>query len=220
MKAPLIAPSLLAADFGRLAEEIQSLEALGVDWLHCDVMDGVFVPNISFGLPVLEAIRRYATRPLDVHLMIQQPERYVGAFAKAGADIITFHWEATPHPDRLVQQIHDLGKKAGIAINPATPVEVLVDILPEIDLVCVMSVNPGFGGQRFIPYTANKLKRLAALRLQTGAHALIEVDGGIAPETVELVPEADVLVAGQSLVRAAEREAVLRSLRARKAFHV
>lgn len=220
MKAPLIAPSLLAADFGRLAEEIQSLEALGVDWLHCDVMDGVFVPNISFGLPVLEAIRRYATRPLDVHLMIQQPERYVEAFAKAGADIITFHWEATPHPDRLVQQIHDLGKKAGIAINPATPAEVLVDILPEIDLVCVMSVNPGFGGQRFIPYTANKLKRLAALHLQTGAHALIEVDGGIAPETVELVPEADVLVAGQSLVRAAEREAVLRSLRARKAFHV
>lgn len=212
----LIAPSLLSADFGRLAEEIADLEAIGADWLHCDIMDGAFVPNLSFGVPVVEAIRRYSRLPLDVHLMLVQPELYVEAFAAAGADILTFHWEATVHPDRLVQRIHALGKKAGIALNPATPVELLREILPTIDLVCLMSVNPGFGGQRFIPYVAGKVQRLAELRLHTGASFLIEVDGGIDPETARLVAQADVLVAGNSLVRASDRRAALKALRQAK----
>ncbi len=216
---PLIAPSLLSADFGRLAEEIADLEALGVDWLHCDIMDGVFVPNLSFGLPVVEAIRRASRLPLDVHLMIVQPERYVEAFAAAGADVLTFHWEATVHPDRLVQRIQALGKKAGIALNPATPVEVLRDILPQLDLVCVMSVNPGFGGQRFIPYAPGKVRRLAELRAQLSATALIEVDGGVDPETASRVPQADVLVAGSSLVRASDRRAALEALRRSREIH-
>ncbi len=216
---PLIAPSLLSADFGRLAEEIADLEALGVDWLHCDIMDGVFVPNLSFGLPVVEAIRRASRLPLDVHLMIVQPERYVEAFAAAGADVLTFHWEATVHPDRLVQRIQALGKKAGIALNPATPVEVLRDILPQLDLVCVMSVNPGFGGQRFIPYVAGKVLRLAELRAQLGATARIEGDGGVDPETASRVPQADVLVAGSSLVRASDRRAALEALRRSREIH-
>jgi len=209
----LIAPSLLSADFGRLAEEISDLGALPIDWLHCDIMDGVFVPNISFGLPVLAAIRRLTHKPLDVHLMIVHPERYISQFIDAGADILTFHWEATPHPDRLVQEIHRLGKKAGIAINPATPVEVLRDILPQIDLVCVMSVNPGFGGQKFIPYVAQKGHRLRRLREEVGSRALIEVDGGISLETAPLVPWADVLVAGQAFFQAPDRAAFIEKLR-------
>jgi ribulose-phosphate 3-epimerase len=176
-------------------------------------MDGVFVPNISFGLPVVAAIRRLTQKPLDVHLMIVHPERYLAAFAEAGADILTFHWEATPHPDRLVQEIHRLGKKAGIAINPATPVEVLRDILPEIELVCVMSVNPGFGGQKFIPYIAQKGYRLARLREELKSRALIEVDGGISLQTVGQVPWADVLVAGQAFFQAPDRAAFVKSLR-------
>ncbi len=211
--AKLIAPSILSADFGRLAEEIAQLDALPVDWIHCDVMDGVFVPNISFGLPVVAAIRRLTQKPLDVHLMIVQPERYLAAFAEAGADILTFHWEATPHPDRLVQEIHRLGKKAGIAINPATPAEVLRDILPEIELVCVMSVNPGFGGQKFIPYVARKGYRLSRLRAEVGSRALLEVDGGISLETVEQVPWADVLVAGQAFFQAPDRAVFAERLR-------
>jgi ribulose-phosphate 3-epimerase len=211
--ARLIAPSILSADFGRLAEEIAQLEALPVDWIHCDVMDGVFVPNISFGLPVVAAIRRLTRKPLDVHLMIVHPERYLAAFAEAGADILTFHWEATSHPDRLVQEIHRLGKKAGIAINPATPVEVLRDILPEIELVCVMSVNPGFSGQNFIPYIAQKGYRLARLREELKSRALIEVDGGISLQTVGQVPWADVLVAGQAFFQAPDRAAFVKSLR-------
>ncbi|MCS7297491.1 MAG: ribulose-phosphate 3-epimerase [Bacteroidia bacterium] len=213
MRKPLIAPSLLSADFSRLAEEIQNLEQLGVDWFHCDVMDGAFVPNISFGVPIIEAIRQCTTLPLDVHLMIQAPERYIQTFAEAGADILTFHWEATPHPDRLIQQIHSLGKQAGIALNPATPVEVLVDILPEVEVVCVMSVNPGFGGQRFIPYITHKVQRLWELRQRRNARALIEVDGGISPETVLQIPQADVLVVGHNLLRAPDRIKALEALR-------
>ncbi|MCS6789638.1 MAG: ribulose-phosphate 3-epimerase [Bacteroidia bacterium] len=213
MRKPIVAPSLLAADFGQLAEEIRALEAAGADWLHCDIMDGVFVPNISFGLPVMESIRATSHLPLDVHLMIVQPERYLPAFAEVGADILTFHWEATPHPDRLVRQIHALGKRAGIALNPATPVEVLMDILPEIDLVCLMSVNPGFGGQKFIPYVGHKVERLAELRLQAKAHALIEVDGGVSPETASLLPRADVLVAGSSIVKAPNKTQAIYELR-------
>ncbi len=209
----LIAPSLLSADFGRLAEDISQLNTLPIDWLHCDIMDGVFVPNISFGLPVLAAIRRLTQKPLDVHLMIVHPERYISQFIDAGADILTFHWEATPHPDRLVQEIHRLGSKAGIAINPATPVEVLRDILPQIDLVCVMSVNPGFGGQKFIPYVAQKGHRLRRLREEVGSKALIEVDGGISLDTTPLVPWADVLVAGQAFFQAPDRAAFIEKLR-------
>ncbi|MCX7606796.1 MAG: ribulose-phosphate 3-epimerase [Bacteroidia bacterium] len=213
MAPVIIAPSLLSADFGRLQAEIEDLEAIGADWLHCDIMDGVFVPNISFGIPVLAAIRRYSHIPLDVHLMIQQPESYIEDFIEAGADILTFHWEATVHVDRLVQKIHIFGKKAGIALNPATPVEVLRDILPFIDLICLMSVNPGFGGQRFLPYITQKLLRLVELRMQTGSHALIEVDGGISPETARQIPAADVLVAGSSLVQAPDRRAAIQALR-------
>lgn len=213
MAAPLIAPSLLSADFGCLRQEVEMLERLRIDWLHCDIMDGVFVPNISFGLPVLAAIRRLTHKPLDVHLMIVHPERYISQFIDAGADILTFHWEATPHPDRLVQEIHRLGKKAGIAINPATPVEVLRDILPQIDLVCVMSVNPGFGGQKFIPYVAQKGYRLLRLREEVGSRALIEVDGGISLDTAPLVPWADVLVVGQAFFQASDRAALVEALR-------
>jgi ribulose-phosphate 3-epimerase len=215
----LIAPSLLSADFGHLAQEIESLEQLDVDWFHCDVMDGVFVPNISFGLPVVAAIRRLTRKPLDVHLMIVQPERYLAAFVETGADILTFHWEATPHPDRLVQEIHRLGKKAGIALNPATPIEVLRDILPVIDLVCMMTVNPGFGGQQFIPYVAQKLHRLRLLRAEVGSQALIEVDGGVGPETAPLVASAEVFVVGSALLQAADREAVLAHLRTPPPLH-
>lgn len=218
MPRPVIAPSLLSADFGHLAQEIAQLEALGLSWLHCDVMDGQFVPNLSFGLPVIRAIRRLASGIVDVHLMIVQPERYLEAFAEAGADILTFHWEATPHPDRLVRQIHALGKKAGLALNPATPVHLLQDLLPELDLVCVMSVNPGFGGQRFIPYVAEKVIRLVHLRAERQAPLLIQVDGGIDPETARWVAQADVLVAGQSLFGATDRQAALQALQ--QALHL
>ncbi|MEN2992520.1 MAG: ribulose-phosphate 3-epimerase [Bacteroidia bacterium] len=214
-----IAPSLLAADFGYLAAQIQAVEAAGADWLHCDVMDGHFVPNISFGLPVVAAVRRYSRLPLDVHLMITEPERYIEAFAEAGADIITFHWEAAPHADRLVRRIHQLGKRAGIALNPATPVEVLRDILPFIDLVCVMSVNPGFSGQAFLPHIPQKLQRLSALRTELRAQVLIEVDGGVSPQIAPLLQEADVLVAGSSVFQAPDPAHAIALLRQAFPFH-
>ncbi|RDI95378.1 ribulose-phosphate 3-epimerase [Meiothermus sp. QL-1] len=196
-----VAPSILTADFARLGEQIQEAEAAGVDWIHLDVMDGRFVPNLTFGPLVVEAIRRVTRLPLDVHLMIVEPERYLKDFAQAGADWITVHAEATPHAHRAVQQVKELGKKAGLAINPATPLEALLPLLPELDLALIMSVNPGFGGQKYIPASTERIRRLAVLREHLNPGCLIEVDGGIKPENVAEVYRAgaDVVVAGSAL---------------------
>lgn len=197
----LIAPSILTADFARLGEQIREAEEAGVDWIHLDVMDGRFVPNLTFGPVVVEAIRGVTRLPLDVHLMIVEPERYLKDFAQAGADWITVHFEATPHAHRAVQQIRELGKKAGLALNPATPLEAFVPLLPELDLALVMSVNPGFGGQKYIPHSTERVRRLARLRNQLNLACLIEVDGGIKPDSVAGVYRAgaDVVVAGSAL---------------------
>ncbi|WP_027881265.1 ribulose-phosphate 3-epimerase [Meiothermus rufus] len=197
----LIAPSILTADFARLGEQIREAEEAGVDWIHLDVMDGRFVPNLTFGPVVVEAIRRVTQLPLDVHLMIVEPERYLKDFAQAGADWISVHFEATPHAHRAVQQIKELGKKAGLALNPATPLEAFAPLLPELDLALVMSVNPGFGGQKYIAHSTERIRRLARLRNQLNPACLIEVDGGIKPENVAEVfrAGADVVVAGSAL---------------------
>lgn len=196
-----IAPSILAADFARLGEEVRAAEEAGADWVHFDVMDGRFVPNISFGLVVLEAVRRVTRLPLDVHLMIVEPEKFLPAFARAGADSLTVHAEATPNLHRAVQQIRELGLKAGVAINPGTPVSALEPVLPDLDLALLMTVNPGFGGQQFIPRSLERLRALKKLRDQLNPHCLIEVDGGInlqtAPQAVSA--GAEVLVAGSVL---------------------
>ncbi|MCX7782915.1 MAG: ribulose-phosphate 3-epimerase [Meiothermus sp.] len=196
-----VAPSILTADFARLGEQIREAEAAGVHWIHLDVMDGRFVPNLTFGPLVVEAIRKVTGLPLDVHLMIVEPERYLKDFAQAGAEWITVHAEATLHAHRAVQQIKELGKKAGLAINPATPLEALLPLLPELDLALLMSVNPGFGGQKYIPTSTERIRRLRALRDELNPGCLIEVDGGIKPENVAEVYRAgaDVVVAGSAL---------------------
>lgn len=195
------APSILTADLSRLAEASREAEAAGVDWIHLDVMDGVFVPNLTFGPLLVEAVRRVTALPLDVHLMIVHPERYLEDFARAGADLITVHYEATPHAHRAVQKIKELGKKAGLAINPATPLEAFEPLLPELDLALLMSVNPGFGGQKYIPRSTERLRRLKALRDALNPACLIEVDGGVNVSTVAEVYRAgaDVAVAGSAL---------------------
>ena len=199
----LIAPSLLSADFLRLEDDIEMVNRSEADWFHCDVMDGRFVPNISFAIPVVQAIKKKARKPLDVHLMIVEPEKYFEAFAKAGADDITFHYDACTHIHRAVQQIKALGVKAGVALNTHTPVAVLEDILSDLDLVLLMSVNPGFGGQQFIGRTYEKVKKLRLMIEEQNATALIEVDGGVNTQNAKALFDAgaDVLVAGNAVFK-------------------
>ncbi len=213
--SPLIAPSILAADFSNLQKEVEMLNASAADYIHVDIMDGVFVPNISFGIPVTEAIRRHAQKPLDVHLMIVNPDQYLEAFRNAGAGNISVHYEACTHLHRTVQAIHKLGAKAGVAINPHTPAAVLEEIIADIDLVCVMSVNPGFGGQAFIENTYAKVSRLKDLILKKGSSAKIEIDGGVNLENAPrlLAAGADILVAGSFVFSSADPVATIASLK-------
>ena len=210
MKHTIVAPSILSADFLRLGEAIQMVEESEAEWVHCDIMDGHFVPNISYGIPIVKAVRPATKKVVDCHLMIEHPELYVKAFAAAGADMITVHQEACVHLDRQVAQIHDLGCKTGVALNPATPVEALVDILHAVDMVLIMSVNPGFGGQKFILRALDKVRRLRAL----APDLLIQVDGGVNAETgAQLVAAgADVLVAGSYVFGAKEPKEAIHSL--------
>lgn len=197
----LVAPSILSADFAHLSRDAAMINDSVADWFHIDVMDGVFVPNISFGFPVITALKKQTSKPFDVHLMIVQPERYVSAFRNAGADILTVHYEASMHLHRTLQAIKVEGMKAGIAINPHTPVELLEDVIIETDIVCIMSVNPGLGGQKFIEHTYTKVGRLHTLIKRTGSKAMIEVDGGVGLDNARKLVDcgADVLVAGNSV---------------------
>lgn len=197
----LIAPSLLSADFLNLSADVDMVNRSDADWFHMDVMDGVFVPNISFGFPVIEQVKRLARKPLDVHLMIVEPDRYLERFVKVGADWLTVHYEASPHLNRTLSQIRNLGAKAGVSLNPHTPVELLVDVLEYADLVLLMSVNPGFGGQRFIPNVLDKVKRLREIIDSRGLNTLIEVDGGVGTANASelFAAGADVLVAGSAV---------------------
>jgi ribulose-phosphate 3-epimerase len=212
---PQIAPSILAADFANLQKEVEMLNASAADYIHVDVMDGIFVPNISFGIPVTEAIHRHATKPLDVHLMIVNPELYVEDFVKAGASIVTVHVEACTHLHRTLQEIKRLGVAAGVALNPHTPIELLTEVLEEVDLVCVMSVNPGFGGQKFIEHSYAKVANLKNLILKKGAKTQIEVDGGVSEQNAKRLVEAgaDILVAGNFVFKAPDPMAAIASLK-------
>jgi len=199
----LVAPSMLSADFTRLEQDIQMINQSEADWFHLDVMDGVFVPNISFGMPVIKAIKKIATKPLDVHLMIVEPQRYIKAFKEVGADILTIHLEASTHLHRSIQEIKAEGMQAGVVLNPHTSVALLEDIITDLDVVLLMSVNPGFGGQRFIEQTFRKIEKLKKLIIDTGSRALIEVDGGVTLDNKAalLCAGADVLVAGNTVFK-------------------
>ncbi|MDR0271073.1 ribulose-phosphate 3-epimerase [Paenibacillus sp.] len=211
-----IAPSILSADFAQLGKEVSVVEAAGADWIHVDVMDGHFVPNITLGPPIVSAIKPHTSLPLDVHLMIEQPERYIADFAKAGANVITVHAEACVHLHRVIHMIKEHGIQAGVAINPATPAAVLQEVLSDLDLILIMTVNPGFGGQAFIPRTVNKIRQVRQWLNEASLFDVhIEVDGGITSETAPLVAEAgaDVLVAGSAVYGQQDRKAAIQAIR-------
>lgn len=210
----IVSPSLLSADFGNLARDIEMINKSKAQMLHLDVMDGVFVPNISFGFPVIKYVQQLCKKPLDVHLMIVEPQKFINEVRDCGAEIMNVHYEVCDHLDRVVQQIHNAGMKAGVTINPATPVCLLRDIVEQLDLVLLMSVNPGFGGQKFIPNTLNKVRQLRELITETGSKAVVEVDGGVNAETGRQLAEAgaDVLVAGNYVFKAADPLAAIDTL--------
>ncbi len=211
---PIIAPSVLAADFGNLQRDIEMINRSNAEWIHLDVMDGVFVPNISYGMPVIKAIDDLSDKVLDVHLMIVQPERYIKDFKEVGADVLTIHYEASTHLHRTVQAIKDEGMKAGVALNPHTPVHLLEDIIKDIDLLLIMSVNPGFGGQKFIQHTYEKIVQAAELIDRKNAEVLIEVDGGVGPGNAAQLTQlgADVLVAGNAVFSAVDTLETIREM--------
>ena len=212
----IVSPSLLAANFIDLKSDIEMINSSEADWLHMDIMDGVFVPNISFGFPVLDAVAKVCKKPLDVHFMIVHPERYIAQTAKAGAMMMNVHYEACTHLNRTIQEIHDAGMKAGVTLNPSTPVACLEDVIGDVDMVLLMSVNPGFGGQKFIENTINKAQRLRKLIAESGSKALIEVDGGVQGETAPRLVAAgvDVLVSGSYVFRAQDPYATIKQLKA------
>lgn len=210
----LVSPSLLSADFGNLERDVKMINATDATYIHIDIMDGVFVPNISFGFPVLKYIKNAAEKPLDVHLMIVEPQKFINEVKAMGAEIMTVHYEACLHLDRVIHQIKDMGMKAGVSLNPSTPVSLLKNIIGDIDVVLLMSVNPGFGAQKFIPYTLDKVRELRALIDSTGSKAIIEIDGGVNADTGKLLAEAgcDMLVAGNYVFSAANPAEAVRTL--------